>query len=309
MTTAGLDNVGEPADGLPLHGTYNYLAATAVEADGNRISGTIADARGVVLQRQIVNDPDRGHLRVADTTTNTSDEPQPAPLLYHCNLLWGEVDIDSDAVAPRDAASAAEDWHVVGHRERARLRASRRDARARPRRRAGRRDPLEPPAPLAVDRPRPRSRRHRAGELLHPRPRLRRFRRAPADARSGRIARDVTRHRRHAHRPQLRREHTRASDATIAPIRRPSCDESAKRRRTPHMKRAPFSLSPRPRLVRAAPPPHRLRVTASGTLRRRSPAGEPPSGMVLSRAIAGTSSASSHKLRFARRKPPSCAKR
>jgi hypothetical protein len=114
MTTAGLDNVGEPADGLPLHGTYTYLTATAVEADGNRISGTIADARGVVVQRQIVNDPDRGHLRVADTTTNTSDEPQPAPLLYHCNLLWGDVDIDSDTVEPRDAVSAAEDWRVVG---------------------------------------------------------------------------------------------------------------------------------------------------------------------------------------------------
>ena len=27
MTTAGLDNVGEPAEGLPLHGTYTYLPA------------------------------------------------------------------------------------------------------------------------------------------------------------------------------------------------------------------------------------------------------------------------------------------
>jgi Domain of unknown function (DUF4432) len=114
MTTCGLDNVGAQADGLPLHGTYTYLPAQSVEADGNRISGTVADARGLVVRRQIVNDPDRGRLRVTDSTTNTSAEPQPSPLLYHCNLLWGEVEIDSDAVEPRDDASAAEDWRILG---------------------------------------------------------------------------------------------------------------------------------------------------------------------------------------------------
>ena len=114
MTTCGLDNVGEPADGLPLHGTYNYLPARSVEIDGNRISGTVADTRGVVLRREMVNDLDRGHLHITDTTSNTGGEPQPAPLLYHCNLLIGEVDIDSEAVEPRDAASAAGDWRIPG---------------------------------------------------------------------------------------------------------------------------------------------------------------------------------------------------
>jgi hypothetical protein len=114
MTTAGLDNVGEPADGLPLHGTYNYLPAESVEVDGNRISGTIVDPRGIVVQRQIVNDPDRGHLRLDDITSNTSTEPQAAPVLYHCNLLLGDVDIDSQSVEPRDAASAAGSWWTVG---------------------------------------------------------------------------------------------------------------------------------------------------------------------------------------------------
>ena len=114
MTTAGLDNVGEPADGLPLHGTYTYLPAQSVEADGNRITGTIADARGIVVRREIVNAADRGRLRLTDTTSNTGAEPQPAPLLYHCNLLLGDVDIDSGSVEPRDEASAAGDWRVVG---------------------------------------------------------------------------------------------------------------------------------------------------------------------------------------------------
>ena len=114
MTTAGLDNVGEPANGLPLHGTYNYLRTESVEVDGNRISGTIADPRGVVVQRRIVNDPDRGHLRLDDITSNTGAEPQPAPMLYHCNFLLGDVDIDSESVEPRDAVSAAGDWWTVG---------------------------------------------------------------------------------------------------------------------------------------------------------------------------------------------------
>jgi len=114
MTTCGLDNVGEPADGLPLHGTYTYLPAQSVEADGNRVSGTVTDARGVVLHRRIVNDLDRGRLRLTDVTKNTGAEPQPAPLLYHCNLLWGAVEIDSEAVEPRDAASAAGDWRILG---------------------------------------------------------------------------------------------------------------------------------------------------------------------------------------------------
>jgi Domain of unknown function (DUF4432) len=114
MTTAGLDNVGVASDGLPLHGTYTYLEAESVELDGNRVCGTVTDGRGVVVRREIVNDPDRGRLRLADSTLNTSAEPQPAPLLYHCNLLWGPVDIDSETVEPRDAASAAEDWRVPG---------------------------------------------------------------------------------------------------------------------------------------------------------------------------------------------------
>ena len=117
MTAAGLESVGVPTDGLPLHGTYTYLRAESVEAADNCVTGTIADARGCVLHRQIVNDLDAGRLRIDDNTSNTSAEPQPAPLLYHCNLLWGEVDIDSDAVEPRDEPSAAEDWRVQGSGE------------------------------------------------------------------------------------------------------------------------------------------------------------------------------------------------
>ncbi len=66
------------------------------------------------MHRKVVNDLDRGRLRITDTTANTGREPQPAPLLYHCNLLLGEVDIDSEAVEPRDAESAAEDWRIPG---------------------------------------------------------------------------------------------------------------------------------------------------------------------------------------------------
>jgi hypothetical protein len=114
MTTAGLDNVGEPADGLPLHGTYTYLAAEAVAVDGCMIVGTVSDPRGIVVRRQIVNHPERGQVRLDDVTSNTGSLPQAAPLLYHCNLLWGEVDIDSERVEPRDVDSAETDWRILG---------------------------------------------------------------------------------------------------------------------------------------------------------------------------------------------------
>ena len=56
------------------------------------------------------------HKRVAfsSITSNTGAEPQPAPVLYHCNLLLGDVDIDSESVEPRDVASVAGDWWTVG---------------------------------------------------------------------------------------------------------------------------------------------------------------------------------------------------
>jgi hypothetical protein len=55
-----------------------------------------------------------GGVRIRDTTRNLGRNPEPAPLLYHCNLLWDEVDIDSTEVRPRDDDARNGDWRSLG---------------------------------------------------------------------------------------------------------------------------------------------------------------------------------------------------
>ncbi len=114
MTTCGLDNVGAPSDGRPMHGTYTYLAATDVELEGGEVRGTIADPRGLTVRRRVRNAADAGRIVVEDVAVNAAGEPLEAPLLYHCNLRFGPVDIDSVEVVPRDADAAAADWRELG---------------------------------------------------------------------------------------------------------------------------------------------------------------------------------------------------
>jgi hypothetical protein len=114
MTTCGLDNVGAPSDGRPMHGTYTYRAARDVRQDGGEVRGTIADARGLTVDRRIENLSGGGRILVEDVAVNNSEEPLEAPLLYHCNLRFGPVDVDSDEVVPRDADAAAADWRELG---------------------------------------------------------------------------------------------------------------------------------------------------------------------------------------------------
>jgi hypothetical protein len=114
LTTCGLDNVGVPSEGLPQHGTYTYLPARDVVVDGGAARGVVEDPRGLRVERRLANDPAAGRIELVDATTNTSTATLEAPLLYHCNLLWGEPAIDSQQVLPRDADAAAHDWRVLG---------------------------------------------------------------------------------------------------------------------------------------------------------------------------------------------------
>jgi uncharacterized protein DUF4432 len=114
MTTCGLDNVGVPSEGLPQHGTYTYLAAHDVVVDGGQARGIVEDPRGLRVERRLANDPAAGRIELVDAATNTSTATLEAPLLYHCNLLWGEPAIDSQQVVPRDDHAAAHDWRVLG---------------------------------------------------------------------------------------------------------------------------------------------------------------------------------------------------
>lgn len=114
LTTCGLDNVGVPSEGLPQHGTYTYLPARELVVEGAAARGVIEDPRGLRVERRLANDLAAGRIELVDATTNASTATLEAPLLYHCNLLWGEPVIDSQQVLPRDADAAAHDWRVLG---------------------------------------------------------------------------------------------------------------------------------------------------------------------------------------------------
>jgi hypothetical protein len=119
MVTCGLRNVGVPSEGEPQHGTFTSLPAGDVRVE-RRHDRVVARARVVdaavpgstlELEREIVFD---GGVRITDVTRNRGGEPEPAPLLYHCNLLWDRVEIDSDEVVPRDDDARAGDWRDLG---------------------------------------------------------------------------------------------------------------------------------------------------------------------------------------------------
>ena len=112
VSTCGLDNVGAPSEGLPQHGTYSLLPARDVHRGEGEARGTVDDPRGLRVERTIRWDA--RSLRLEDVTANLAATRLEAPLLYHCNLLWDGVEIDSDEVLPRDEDARAGDWRERG---------------------------------------------------------------------------------------------------------------------------------------------------------------------------------------------------
>jgi uncharacterized protein DUF4432 len=116
LVTCGLRNVGAPSEGQPQHGWYSSLPARDVEVDGSTARARMveADVPGETLEltREIAVAPDS--VRVTDTTRNLGQRHVPAPLLYHVNLVWDALDIDSREVVPRDDDARARDWRTEG---------------------------------------------------------------------------------------------------------------------------------------------------------------------------------------------------
>jgi hypothetical protein len=111
MFTCGLGNVGLPSEGQPQHGRYTSVPAHDVEVDRNVVRGRVVDA-ALELTREIA--VTSGAVRVTDVVRNTGASPEPAPLLYHVNLLWDTVSTDADEVVPRDDDARAGDWRELG---------------------------------------------------------------------------------------------------------------------------------------------------------------------------------------------------
>ena len=115
MVTCGLRNVGAPSEGHPLHGWYSSLPARDVEITATSASARIVDASipgpTLELSREIrLTD---GAIRVTDVVRNAGTSVEPAPLLYHVNLLWDSVDIDAGEVVPRDESARNGDWRTL----------------------------------------------------------------------------------------------------------------------------------------------------------------------------------------------------
>jgi hypothetical protein len=111
MFTCGLRNVGVPSEGQPQHGLFTSRAARDVTFEGDRASGRVTDEM-LELEREIRVEPDR--VLLDDVVRNTGDSVEGAPFLYHVNVLWDSVDIDSTEVVPRDDDARAGDWRSQG---------------------------------------------------------------------------------------------------------------------------------------------------------------------------------------------------
>jgi hypothetical protein len=116
VVTCGLRNAGAPSEGQPQHGWFSSLPARDVVVDGSSARGRVVDAEvpgpTLELTREItVVD---GAFRITDVVRNAGVQAEPAPLLYHVNLLWDDVDTDADEVVPRDDDARAGDWRTLG---------------------------------------------------------------------------------------------------------------------------------------------------------------------------------------------------
>jgi hypothetical protein len=111
MFTCGLGNVGVPAEGQPQHGHYRERPAHDAAFGPDLARGRVVDG-ALELMREIAVTEEA--VRVTDVVRNTSDAVEPAPLLYHVNLLWNTVTSDADDVVPRDPDARAGDWRALG---------------------------------------------------------------------------------------------------------------------------------------------------------------------------------------------------
>jgi hypothetical protein len=116
VTTCGLRNVGVPSEGQPQHGWYSSLPARDIEVQRQyaRARMVEADVPGETLELTREIRVDGGGVSLIDRTVNRGRAPVAAPLLYHVNLLWDAVDVDSAEVLPRDDDARAGDWRTQG---------------------------------------------------------------------------------------------------------------------------------------------------------------------------------------------------
>jgi hypothetical protein len=120
VTTCGLRNVGAASEGHGLHGTFSHLRARVVRVDRDgealvaraRVVDATAIGHHLELEREIRTESRAGRVTVTDRTRNLGPATEAAPILYHVNLLWDTVEVDSREVLPRDedATAGLDSW-------------------------------------------------------------------------------------------------------------------------------------------------------------------------------------------------------
>ena len=112
LFTCGLRNVGVPSEGHPQHGLV-HVPRRARRAPRERSAR--AWARGGRDARARARDSRRAEPRAGQRRREErGDAVEAAPFLYHVNLRWDAVDIDSAEVVPRDDDARAGDWRSHG---------------------------------------------------------------------------------------------------------------------------------------------------------------------------------------------------
>ncbi|HET6174088.1 MAG TPA: DUF4432 family protein [Gaiellales bacterium] len=116
LVTCGLRNVGAPSEGHPLHGWYSSLPARDVEIERSVARGRVVDASvpGPTLELTREIRVEAGVIAVTDIVRNAGTSHEPAPLLYHVNLLWDSVQSDAREVVPRDDDARDGGWRERG---------------------------------------------------------------------------------------------------------------------------------------------------------------------------------------------------
>lgn len=107
LTTCGLSNVGEPSEGVGLHGRFNHLQAENVRVSrrigkngsyvgvsGRMTERTIDGGLFAITRRISLSDCGR-RLSVSDRITNEGISA-PAPMLYHINFGWPFMDDETE---------------------------------------------------------------------------------------------------------------------------------------------------------------------------------------------------------------------
>lgn len=87
------------------------MPASGVEAETNAVRGRVVDDPLELTREITVAD---GAVRVTYVVRNLGNALEPAPLLYHVNLLWDTVTTDARQVIPRDDDARVGDWRELG---------------------------------------------------------------------------------------------------------------------------------------------------------------------------------------------------